>query len=219
MKIKKIFLKRGKKQILQNLSFEIKGKTALIGPNGAGKTTTLSIISQLIHPDKGEIIYKNHNILEEELFKEEIGVMIQNSNFDPDRKIKDEILLVEELKFHKSILHPEKLIENYGFKKEDSIKSLPHGKHKILLILQAFMGNPDIVLLDEPFSGLDIINRNIVKNIIKNYKGKILITTHLLNEIKDICEDVVFLKNGKVLKKEKLKKIKNLDKYYIKLYS
>lgn len=217
MKIRNICLKLGGNDILNNLSFDINSKTALIGPNGSGKTTTLSVLSQLIRPDKGTVTFGNSgNVLEDENFKNKLGVMIQEGNFDPDRKVIDEIRLIQNLK--KDNTNISKLLKKYKIDENLLVKQLPHGKYVILLVLQALLGNPELVLLDEPFSGLDVLNRRIMEKILREYPGKLLITTHLLGEIRSFCKDIVFIKDGRIVKKKKVSEIKNLDEYYIKLY-
>jgi ABC-type multidrug transport system ATPase subunit len=218
IKLKDISLRIGKKKILEDISFDIVNKTVLIGPNGSGKTMTLSILSQLIKPDKGSVTINNNseNIIYNEKFKEKIGVMIQEGNLNPDKKVIQQMELIQKLRNDKSDI--KKTLKKYDID-DILIKHLPHGKYKILLVIQAMMGKPELLILDEPFSGLDIINRKIIEKILKNFKGKILITSHMLNEIKNICDNAVFIKNGKIIKHEKINKIKDLDKYYIKLYS
>ena len=207
-----------KKKILEGVSFDVSSKTALVGPNGSGKTMTLSVISQMMKPQEGSVtIGKSSNLLHDENFKKKMGVMIQEGNFDPDKTVLQEMQLVQRLKNDKCDLN--KLLKKYNIDSDAAIRSLPHGKYKILLVLQALMGNPELVILDEPFSGLDILNRKIIEDILKKYKGKMLITSHLLTEIKNICTDVVFLREGKVIEKKNMKQIRNLDKYYIKLFS
>jgi len=216
IKIRNLSLKIGKKQILDNISFDVDGKTAIIGPNGSGKTTTLGCIAQTCRPDSGEMIYgSSGNMFHDESFKEKIGVMIQEAHFDPDKRVMQEMNLVKELKGDSTDLKA--LLAKYGIE-DIHIKNLAHGKYTILLILQALLGNPELVVLDEPFSGLDVINRKVIENILKGYKGKMIITSHLLNEIKNICTDLVFIKDGKIIQKKKVSQIKDLDKHYIKLY-
>jgi len=206
-----------KKKILDGINFDINSKTAIVGPNGSGKTMTLSVIAQLIKPQKGSFMYQGEDILKNELFKDKLGVMIQEGNLDPDEKVLQEMELIKNLRGDKTDLR--KLLNKYDIDPDTFIRNLPHGKYKILLVLQAMLGNPELLILDEPFSGLDIINRKVIEKILKEFKGKMLITTHLLNEIKNVCTDIVFIKEGKVIQKKKIKQIKNLDNHYIKLYS
>ncbi|MCB9359026.1 ABC transporter ATP-binding protein [Candidatus Woesearchaeota archaeon] len=216
MKLKNVSLRLGKKQVLDDLSFSIDKKTALVGPNGSGKTMTLSVISQLMIPQRGHLFDpSNNDVLEDESFKERLGVMIQEGNFDPDRTVKEELELVKRLK--NDDVDIGKLLKKYDIDNLP-IKELPHGKYKIALLLQALLGKPELVILDEPFSGLDIINRKVIEKILKEYKGKLLITSHLLNDLKNVCDNIVFIKEGRVIETNKIKKIRNLDKYYMQLY-
>ncbi len=215
--IKDIHLKIGRKKILDGINFDVDGKIAIVGPNGSGKTMTLSVLSQLTKVKQGEMtIGKSKNLLKDEDFKQKLGVMIQEGNFDPDKKVRQEMRLIQELKDDKRDLG--RLLKKYMIDPDMMIRNLPHGKYKILLVLQALMGKPELVILDEPFSGLDILNRKIIEKMLKDHKGKILITTHLMTEIKNICNGVVFIKQGKIIQKKNMKQIKNLDKYYIKLF-
>jgi ABC-2 type transport system ATP-binding protein len=217
MKVKNLTLKVHGKKILDNVSFDIKSKTALIGPNGSGKTMTLSVLAQLIMPSSGGFVdTKGKNVLLDESFKQKMGVMIQQGHFDPDEDVMEEMGLVKELK--KDNIDLKELLKCYNIDNMP-IKYLPHGKYHILMVLQALMGNPQLVILDEPFSGLDIVNRKIIEKMLKEYKGKLIITSHLLEEVKTICDNVVFIKDGKVIEEKKVSQIKDLEKYYLKLYS
>lgn len=215
--VNNIHLKIKKKKILDGVSFDIDGKVAIVGPNGSGKTMTLSVLSQLTIVKQGEMSINNsENLLKNEDFKQKLGVMIQEGNFDPDKKVMQEMRLIQELKGDKRNL--KNILKKYNIDTDMIIRNLPHGKYKILLVIQALMGKPELAILDEPFSGLDILNRKIIEKMLRDHKGNIIITTHLLNEIKNVCNDIVFIKEGKIIQKKKMRQIKNLDKYYIKLF-
>lgn len=229
MRINSLNLRIGGKLVLSDVSFEVNGKTALVGPNGSGKTMTLSVISQLVKPQNGEVLLHDstRNLLLDEDFKQRMGVLIQNGMFDPENTVLEEMEFIRELVHSKNDAGKNDMKKNnlkkdlnrYNIEPGTLIKHLPHGKYKILLVLQALMNNPEIVILDEPFSGLDVLNRSIIEKILKAYKGKMLITSHQLAEIQNICQDIVFIREGRIIQKKKISQIKNLNKYYIKLYS
>ena len=97
MKIRNLCLKIRRKQILDDISFDIKSKTALIGPNGSGKTMTLSVLAQLIRPDSGSMIFNRKDVLHDESFKHDIGVMIQDQALDPDKNVVDMLTFIRKL--------------------------------------------------------------------------------------------------------------------------
>jgi ABC-2 type transport system ATP-binding protein len=217
MKVKNLSLKIGRKQILNKICFDVNSRTALIGPNGSGKTMTLCAMSGLVVPDEGEIILQTG---EGKSLMESIGAMIQESELEGEKTVREALEYMKELKKDKrgfeeiDMILDECLIDGNML-----VRELPHGKHKILLTIQAFMGNPSIVLLDEPFAGLDIINKKIIEKLIKGYKGKMIMASHMLPDAKKVCDDAVFLMDGEVVEQKKLNSIKNLEKYYIKMYS
>ena len=211
------------KKIIEDVSFSISGKTALIGPNGSGKTMILSLLAHYITPTQGIMLGKNGvNMLTDESSKQLIGCMIQNSELSQDKTPTEELLRATQLvKGHIKIRDEDEILDLLAQYKIPNIqnKYLPHGKKQLVLLMLAMVGNPELLLLDEPFSGLDLIGRKHITELLQKYKGSMLITSHLLDEIHEICTDIVFIKKGSVIEERKVKNIKNMNAYYFSLYS
>jgi ABC-2 type transport system ATP-binding protein len=213
--IKDLSLKAGKKLILDSVFLDIDCKLALVGPNGSGKTSIIAAISGFMKYQAGSISIVDYK--DELIDSNDIGIVIQASDFDRDAKVIDEIEFYEDLGLSKH--HIKSQLVKYGIDPQERIRNLPHGKWKILLTLQAMINSPGIILLDEPFSGLDILNRRIIEKMLKEYDGNILITSHILDEVSRICSKIAFVNHGKIIEVKELEKINDLEEYYIKLFS
>ncbi|MBC7457404.1 MAG: ABC transporter ATP-binding protein [Bdellovibrionaceae bacterium] len=194
-------------QVLKNVNFQIdEGQfVGFIGPNGAGKTTTIKCMMQFIFPDKGDVSFFEQTDLIES--KRKIG-------FLPERPYFQEFLsAMEFLKLHWNLS---------GLKKADFQKradevleqvKLIHVKHKKLRdyskgmlqrigIAQALLASPEFLILDEPMSGLDPDGRILIKDILKNFKDKkmtVLMSSHLLEDVEELCDNLIILHKGETL--------------------
>ena len=201
--MEKIILKNvsksyGSKMAINNLSFTIKSGEifGLLGHNGAGKTTTLRIISGIIDDYEGEVYING-----------KIGYLPEERGIYKDEKVKDVLKFFGELSGmdNKTI---EKRIDYYLNRlnitkyKNSKIKTLSKGNQQKIQFLVSIIHNPDIIILDEPFSGLDVINLNLFKNIIfelKNEGKTIILSTHQLEKIERFCDRILILKEGKTI--------------------
>ncbi|MDD2370952.1 MAG: ABC transporter ATP-binding protein [Firmicutes bacterium] len=214
-----------KNEVLKNISLNIDSQkvTAILGHNGAGKTTLFKCITGLLKPQSGSIEIKlNSN--EESCLEKYISYMPDTGGLYP--------LLspMENLIFRASFYqnnNEAKESAMYWLDKARLNKSvvrfsgnLSHGIQKRLSFACALINSPKIILLDEPTNGLDPESIDIISNII-NEKNKqdttILINTHDLNLVREVCDKVFFLQNGKVIGENKVSEIeKNLKEYYLK---
>lgn len=197
-----------KKEILKEVNCEFKGVFGLVGPNGAGKTTLLKLLANVNQNYDGEIIRGRIN---------QVGYLPQD--FKPYKNLK-----VEETLCHFSML---KGIKNKNSRKKEvdavinevnltehrnsKTKELSGGMLRRLGIAQALLGNPDLLIVDEPFNGLDFEEKLRLKFLIKrislNSKRTIIITSHLVEELEEFCTDIGFLINGKVAKYGELHRV------------
>lgn len=161
VKLKNVW-KRYKKWVLKDVNLSIDRGTVigLVGPNGSGKSTLLNIIAGLVRPTRGEIIISEYKVPEDHEYKFHIGILLHNS------VLYDELTVAENLIYYskvygldnwRSLESVRELIEVFELKDYISVKveALSHGWRKRVDIIRAFMHDPDIILLDEPFSGLD----------------------------------------------------------------
>ena len=215
----------GKNMALDNVSMKIeKGSIyGILGCNGAGKTTTICIISGLVRKSSGIVFVDGKDLdSKEDEIKKAIGVMPQNTHLYGNKTAWQNMIFYASLKGMKREA-AEKEIELFFQEfqleaiKHTRIRSLSHGYSKILLIMQAFLNSPKIVLLDEPISGFDPKKVVMIRDFIrrKSKTTTIVISSHNLDEVDRLCTHIAIMHEGKVVlegKKEKIKKGKSLEK-------
>ncbi len=195
----------------------------LLGPNGAGKTTTIKILAGLSEPTEGEILFKGKRISNNmREYKSRIGYLPEHSEIYPHLTAFEYLQLVGALRnIEKKVLN-EKIqgfMKLFGLENEMhfSIGSYSKGMKQKVLIVSALLHDPDILLLDEPFSGLDtntvIVFRTLIKKLAE--EGKIILySSHLLEEVEKICSRVIIIHNGSILADDliqNLEKLMNVD--------
>ena len=196
----------GKSKALNEVSFSIPKKSifGLLGPNGSGKSTLMRILSGLIIKWDGEIFFENQNIkLNQKHFLKRCGFLIENPTFYEYLTAHQNLSLLARLSScsdHSiaSVLADVDLVEDADRKVGD----FSYGMKQRLGIAQAILHNPDILFLDEPNNGLDPIGiQEMNKTILKLHeKGKtICVSTHILDDVEELCSDVVILKEGKLI--------------------
>ena len=220
------------KKVLNNVSFELnKGNIlGLIGKNGAGKSTILKILSSLIDFGGDVLINKKSIKKMDAKSKKQVGYLSENNPLYMDFYITEYLNFIGNLNglFKDSLQRRKKVvIELCGLKnfQNEKIKNLSKGYRQRVGIASAFIHDPDILILDEPTTGLDPSQILEIRELIKNLaKNKIVIfSSHLLNEINEICNKVIFLDKGNIVLKSNIKELKNrynnisLDKIFNKI--
>nr|QNO42385.1 vitamin B12 import ATP-binding protein BtuD [Methanosarcinales archaeon ANME-2c ERB4] len=193
----------GTKTILDDLSFHIESGEifGLLGPNGAGKTTIIRIILDILKSDHGSV--KMFGKVFDEAFKERIGYLPE------ERGLYQKITVFECLKYFanlKSVKKPDDRIDFWLEKvglidyKKRRVSDLSKGMQQKIQLASAFIHDPDILILDEPFSGLDPVNTKIVKDIMLDLKhdGKtIILSTHQMDQAERMCDRILMINHGK----------------------
>lgn len=201
---------------LQDLSLSVKqGEVyGILGPNGSGKTTTLSIISGIIKSNSGTFSWFGEEESTAESRKK-IGTLIETPNFYPYLSLQKNleiIALIKEVDFVDITRVLE--IVNLENRKKSLFKTLSLGMKQRLAIASVLLGNPEVLVLDEPTNGLDPEGIAEIRNIIlaEAQKGKtILLASHILDEVEKVCGHVAILKNGKLLASGSVDKLLNSD--------
>lgn len=192
---------------MDNVTFNIeKGDIiGLIGPNGAGKSTIIKSILDIVKKDKGTIKFKGMNIDEDfyGLYREDIGYVGEGTDYFSESK------LVDISKFYKQFytkwddLHFNELIQKFDLNLNVKMKNLSKGmkvKFSLALCLSHY---PSLLILDEPTSGLDPLIRFEVLNILKDYVEKqnasILFSSHIIEDLEIIADNLIFIKGGKII--------------------
>lgn len=204
------------KKAVDNISFKIDkpGVFALLGTNGAGKTTTIRMMLGIIKKDTGTITWNGKAVDRKNV---KFGYLPEERGIYPKTKIVDQLEYLAKLKgmskaeANKSIdywLEKLKMTE-YKFQ---TAEKLSKGNQQKIQFITAIMHNPNLIVLDEPFSGLDPVNTELLKNIILELvdEGKyIVMSTHQMNSVEEFCQDVVILNKGKTVLKGNLNEIKD----------
>jgi ABC-2 type transport system ATP-binding protein len=180
------------------------GIHALLGPNGSGKSTLINIITDNLKADNGNITYDGKDTLKSGVsFREKIGFMPQYPGMYPAFSVNDFLKYISVLKGlekKESKRQIDNLLEAVELSdvKNYKIKTLSGGMKQRLALAQALLGNPEIVILDEPTAGLDPKQRITIRNYISSISLNkiIIIATHIVSDVEYIAKDVIFLKKG-----------------------
>lgn len=208
IEINNLVKRYGDKNAVKGISFTVNDGEVLgfLGPNGAGKTTTMNIITGYLSSTSGSVKVNGHDILEEpELAKKEIGYLPENPPLYNDMTVKEYLSFICDLKgvekerrknMLDNIVAMVKISDVYN----RLIGNLSKGYKQRVGIAQALIGNPSILILDEPTVGLDpnqiIEIRRLIKTLSKNHS--IVISSHILSEIQEIADRVVIINHGKI---------------------
>ena len=201
---------------VKNISFKILKPqvVGLLGPNGAGKTTTLKMLAGAFLPDTGEVLINNKSITLKDLTaKKYIGYLPEDNPLYSDLLVGEYLDVVFQLKGlvknrKKQIL---RVVKNTGIQDiyYQKIKTLSKGLKQRVGLAQALLGNPKILLLDEPTEGLDPNQRTEIRSLIKKL-GKdriVIISSHVLSEIKEMCKRVIIINKGGIAKDDNIENL------------
>jgi len=207
LEVKNVTVKYGDFTAVKDLNFTIKpGEIfGLLGSNGAGKTTTFRLIMGLLEPFNGEVLYNGKKISYDDV--NEIGYMIEERSLFTKMKVKDVILFFGRLKD----LSPELVLERLDYwlerfkiteYKEKKIKELSKGNQQKIQFISAIINEPKLLILDEPFSGLDPINTQLFSEVIMEFKDKgtmIVFSSHRVDHVERICKKLLLIEKGEEL--------------------
>ena len=205
------------KKAVDDISFEISkpGVFALLGTNGAGKTTTIRMMLGIIKKDTGNITWNGKAVDRKSV---NFGYLPEERGLYPQSKIVDQLMYFAKLKGMKKA-DAEKNIDYWLERlkmteyKNSLAEKLSKGNQQKIQFIIAVMHNPDLVVLDEPFSGLDPVNTDLLKDVILELveKGKyIVMSSHQMNSVEEFCDDIVILSRGKTVLKGNLNEIKSV---------
>ncbi len=213
IEIKNITKSFGNTVALDNVSLSLeKNKIyGLLGRNGAGKTTLLKLITNKLFPTEGEIMIEGDNVIENDKPLSKIYFMSEKNFYPDSMTVKGAFKWSKEFYPNFDENYALGLCEKFSLKISKKIKSLSTGYQSIFKIIVALSCNTPVILLDEPVLGLDANHRDLFyKELLQNYSEKprtIVISTHLIEEAADIIEDVIVIKNGKVIMQDSVEKV------------
>lgn len=196
--------KYGSLEALKNINLKIeKGTlTFLVGPNASGKTTLIKSLLGIVKPTYGEILINDHKLNGDYEYKRTIGYASQVANFPENLSVEETFEMVKDVR-EDITNYDEELINSFELQKnfQNRIKNLSGGTRQKVNAAIAFLFNPQFIILDEPTAGLDPVASSILKDKIlkENKNGKtILFTSHILSDMEELAENIVFLLEGKV---------------------
>ncbi len=197
-----------------SLLIEPGGIYGLLGPNGAGKTTTIRMVMRIIEPDEGEI--KVFGEVFEESMKDRIGYLPEERGLYRKMKVLELVIFLAEIK-GVSRDEAEKRgrywIDRVGLSEweDKNLESLSKGMQQKIQFISTVIHQPDLIILDEPFAGLDPINTEVLKDIVMDLKSEgrtIVLSTHLMDQVEKLCERICLINRGRKVLEGELAAIK-----------
>ena len=189
---------------VKDLSFSVEpGEIlGLIGPNGAGKSSTIKMILDFMKPDSGEVEIFGHQM--NEASKNQIGYLPEEKGLYKELAAIDQIIYLASLKgMDKATANKRahELLQRTGMldSKKKKIKEMSKGMGQMIQLIVTIVHDPPLILLDEPFSGLDPVNTELVKNVVGELRdeGKaIILSTHQMNQVEELCDRVLMINHG-----------------------
>ncbi len=208
-----------KQKAVNNVSLNVRENSVygLLGPNGAGKSTTLKMITGMLHPTSGEIVFNGHDWSRKDL--EQIGSLIETP------PLYENLSAVENLEVRATLLNiPKKQIgevletvdlKNTGRKKAGQFSM---GMKQRLGIAIALLNNPKLLILDEPTNGLDPIGIQELRSLIRSFPSKgitVILSSHILSEVQLIADDIGIISNGILGYEGRMNKEEDLEKLFV----
>ncbi|MBU5225850.1 ABC transporter ATP-binding protein [Clostridium senegalense] len=207
LEVKDVYKELSKRPIIKGISFEVKeGEVfGFLGSNGAGKTTTIRMLVGLIKPNKGTIKINGYDI-QKDFVKaiRSVGCIVENPELYLDLTGRQNLRLFARMYGDITEDKIQEVIDFIGLNEriDDKVKKYSLGMKQRLGLGQALLGNPKLLILDEPTNGLDpsgiVEFRNIIKKLVKENNTAVFISSHILSEIELLCDRVAFINNGTI---------------------
>ncbi len=215
LELKNINKSYGEKHVLKGISLEAESGQALglLGRNGAGKTTTIRILMDVFGADSGEILLDGKPL---DHSKVSMGYLPEERGLYPKKKISDQLIYLAQLKGMTKKVASDALtlwLKRLGMSEYRDVRldTLSKGNQQKIQLITAVIHNPDIVVLDEPFSGLDPVNAMILEDVVKREieAGKIvLFSSHQMNYVEQFCDNIAILNGGEIVLSGEIREIK-----------
>lgn len=212
----------GQVQAVKGLNLEVhRGEIfGFLGPNGAGKTTTIRTMLNFIIPDQGKIKILGQNpAFNSQILMREIGYIAGDIALWDNYKVGSFLNALEDIRGESGAIR-NSLIERFQLDEHKKIKSLSKGNKQKVAIIQAFMHEPKVLILDEPSSGLDPILQNEFYHLLAEVKhrgGTVFFSSHVLSEVQKVCDRVAVIKDGELVSIEAISELRNKNIFRIEL--
>ena len=207
IEVKQILKAYGNRAAVNNVSFDVnRGEIfGLIGPNGAGKTTTIRMMMDIIKPDSGEIKVMGEKLNDGS--KNKIGYLPEERGLYKKMSVMDTIIYFASLKGVDKVTarkRGEEMLKRADLLPHQNkrIEELSRGMGQIIQVIITTIHEPDLIILDEPFSGLDPVNTQLLKDMIRELKNRgktIIMSTHLMNDIEELCDRLLMINKGRAV--------------------
>lgn len=211
--IKNLHKTFGKVEVLKGLNLEINsgGIFAVLGPNGSGKTTLIKSILGMVIPNKGSIEINNKNVVKAFEYRNSINYLPQIANFPANLTVSELIKMIKDIRVKDA--DETQLIKQFDLEPflKQKLGNLSGGTRQKVNLVLTFMFDSELIILDEPTTGLDPISLIRLKEIIQTEKNKgktILITSHIMSFVEEVSDEIVFLLDGKIYFKGSINQIK-----------
>ncbi|NLC65397.1 MAG: ATP-binding cassette domain-containing protein [Clostridium sp.] len=215
LKVKNVHKSFGEAKILHGVDLYVESgrPLGLLGRNGAGKTTTIRIIMDLFKGNSGEILYNGKKFVPA---NHKIGYLPEERGLYPKKKVIEQLVYLGELRGYDRKYIKENALEwlkRFGIEeyRDKKLETLSKGNQQKVQLASVFLGNPEIIILDEPFSGLDPVNSEILKDIIYEIidsKSLLIFSSHQMNYVEEFCEEIALIDKGKIVLSGDLNDIK-----------
>jgi len=198
----------GKTHALRDVSFHVPAHSifGLLGPNGAGKTTLFSIVADFLRADRGTVNVLGVDTRNIAQLQGRLTILPQDARFQHNVPILDQLVFFQLLSGRTKKQAEAEVLESLemiglGAKAKRRVGSLSHGMVKRLGIAQAFLGHPEVILLDEPTAGLDPANARQIRDLIQRLQERatIVVSSHNLAEIQELCDHVAIMNHGQLV--------------------
>jgi ABC-2 type transport system ATP-binding protein len=201
---------------LDDVSFTVPSQTifGMLGPNGAGKTTTIRIITTILAADEGRVLFNDQPLSEKH--SEQMGYMPEERGLYKKMKVWEQLVYLAQLK-GMSARDAKRTVfewmEKFNIRDwwNKKVEELSKGMSQKVQFIATVVHNPKLIILDEPFSGLDPINSNLIKDEIENMRkngATIIFSTHRMEQVEEICEKIILINKGKVILNGNVKDIR-----------
>lgn len=209
----------GSKLALAGVTFSVPYGSifGFLGPNGAGKTTTIRCLMDFIRPASGSIKLLGRDAqIDSAILKQSIGYLSSDSQFYPDWTAEDHIKLFESIKGRSPTRN--KLVKRLGLDMRTKVKALSSGNKQKLAIVLCFVGDPELVIMDEPTRGLDPLLQNELYKILSEFvtdNKTVFLSSHNLGEVERICDSVVLIKDGVIVEEKTMANIRDMKVHIV----
>ena len=215
LEVKDITKSFGDKQVLHGISFEVQSGRALglLGRNGAGKTTTIRILMDVFRANSGEVLLDGEKFNQR---KHLIGYLPEERGLYPKKKVIEQMVYLGRIRGiskSKAVANSKKWLKRLGVLEYENaqLETLSKGNRQKVQLASTLVCDPDIVILDEPFSGLDPVNSRILQDVVMELIGQnkiVIFSSHQMSYVEEFCKDIVIINKGDVVLSGDLDNIK-----------